>query len=158
MITKDIQAILQSASTNSTAFQSIVITSLQTIATILEKEKRASKEALSLGQQVKMHRMITRLEDLQLLLKGVLNKQGQMLLNLQVSFKSDALDSFGGSWWACVDELVETIEHGIDCIGSIIKSQPEKSLARTLGLAIIEILSGQHEELLVETGEQLIGH
>ena len=154
---KELQVLLQSANTGSTTFQSIVITSLQTLSAIQKKEVHANQAALSLGQQTKVQGMIERLEELQFMLLGALNKRGKQMLNLQKSLTPDKPDSFAGSWWDCVDELVETIALGIECIGSIIKSQPRESLARVLGLGIIDVLSEQHKALLAETDEQLIG-
>ena len=156
IILKDIQEVLQSPGTESTAFQSIVITSLQTLAAVLEKEVHANAAAISLGQQTKVQQMIMNLEEVQGLLTGVLNKQGKQLLDLQISLTSQEPDSFSGSWWTCLDELIETIGLGIDCIGSIIQSQPKESLARLLGISIIDVLTEQHKDLLAETDEQLI--
>ena len=153
---EEIQLVLQSPGTESTAFQSIVITSLQMLATIHEKEVHANEAALSLGQQTKVQRMIANLEELQRMLKGVLNKQGRQLLDLQASLISQEPDSFGGSWWSCLSELIESIRLGMDCIGSIINSQPKESLARMLGNGVINVLSNQHQALLTETDEQLI--
>ena len=153
---KEIHVLLQSPGTGSTAFQSIAITSLQTLAAILEKEFQANEAAISLGQQTKVQQMIVNLEELQHLLNGVLNKQGKQLLDLQIALTSQEPDSFGGSWWTCVSELIETIGLGIDCISSIIKGQPKESLARMLGAGVIGVLAAHHKELLVETDEQLI--
>lgn len=153
---KNIQVLLQSASTDSTAFQSIVITSLQTIEAIQLKEVRANEAAISLGQHTKIQRMIKHLDELQVVLSGVLNKQGKQLLHLQKSLIPPDSDSFAGSWWSCVQDLVETIALGIDCIGSIIKSQPKESIAHLLGIGIIDILSEQHKELLFEADVQPI--
>lgn len=154
---KEIQSLLQSPGTGSTAFQSIVITSLQTLSAILEKEVHANEAAISLGQQTKVQEMIGNLQELELLLKGVLNKQGKQLLDLQISLTSQEPDTYSGSWWTCLSELIETIGLGIDCIGSIIKSQPKESLARMLGVGVIDVISEHYKQLMAETDEQLIG-
>ncbi|MBX2822822.1 MAG: hypothetical protein KTR29_24200 [Rhodothermaceae bacterium] len=152
----EIQQMLQSPGTGGTAFQSFVITSLQMLATIHEKEVHANEAALSLGQQTKVQRMMGNVEELQRLLKSVLNKQGKQLLDMQIALTSKEPEPSSGSWWACLDELIETIGLGIECIGSIIRSQPKESLARMLGAGVIDVLSVQHKELLAETDEQLI--
>ena len=150
-----ISTLLNAARTDSTAFQSIVVTTLQILDTIHQTECMANQAALSLGQQVKVQQKIDELEGLQSTLNQVLSKQGRQILSIQQAIPHDKNPAIT-SWWHCVNSVVETLSMGIDCIGSIIKSQPKESTARSLGYMIIDILSDQHQAYLAETDKQLI--
>ena len=150
-----ITTLLNAAHTDSTAFQSIVVTSLQILDAIHQSECIANQAALSLGQHDKVQQKISELEELQFALKKALSKQGQQILSLQQPIPPDQ-NAAMSSWWHCVDCVVETLSMGIDCIGSIIKSQPKESAARSLGALIIDILSEQHRAYLAETDNELI--
>lgn len=147
--------LLETARTESTAFQSIAVTSIQILDSIHKLECIANDAALSLGQHDKVQENITELEHMQHALLGVLNKQGKQILSLQKTLDSMEKAPLT-SWWTCVDNVLETLSTGIDCIGSIVKSQPKDSAARALGTLVIDVLEDQHRDYLAEIDTQLI--
>ena len=151
---EDIRNLLNSVNTDGTAFQSIVATSLQTLKAVRQKVLQATRAALSLGQQTKMDAKISELNEVEDLLKGVLGVQGKQILSFQASLIGE--EASAASWWACIEELSETLALGIDCMGSIIKSQPKESPAHVLGAYIISVLTEQHQEFLSETNERYV--
>ncbi len=149
-----IQALLDSASVESTAFQSVLVTSLLTLNTVREQELRTEQAAISLGQQMKVRNLIHAIESVQSVLRSGLNRQGQKILILQKK-KIHIGDTRCTSWWDCIAAAIETLTRGIDCIGSIINGQTKNSPARNLGLLVKSVLLNHHRELLAESDEAL---
>ena len=152
---EEIVLFLESAPTESTAFQSILVNSLQLLDAVHTQEVLANEAAISLGQQVKVEQMITTIESLQRVLRQALNKQGHQILLLQNKTTFNNLSEPCNSWWDCVAETLETLTIGIDCIGSFVKGQPKESPVQTLGALINSLLMNQYKEFSAEIDEQL---
>ena len=150
----DIRSHLEGAYTESTAFQSVLVTSLRVLEDIYNRELQANAAAISLGQQHKMQQMLTSLQQVQDALGDSLTKQGAKILALQHKTVIKESAPPCTSWWECVDATIETLMTGIDCIDSVIKHEPRNSPIQVLGSKITTFLAQQHKEFVSEIDEQ----
>jgi hypothetical protein len=135
-------------------FQSVAVTGLQLLHSILQRDRQALAAAISLGQREKLENMIGALEALSETLKQSLSQQGAQMLDLCAAAdeKNGAatLETDEDSWWFALTEALESIEGGIEQMDSLADGQPEESAPHRLSDLLAEVLRRQHEELLRE--------
>ncbi|PSQ84288.1 MAG: hypothetical protein BRD44_01505 [Bacteroidetes bacterium QS_7_67_15] len=135
-------------------FQSVAVTGLQLLHSILQRDRQALAAAISLGQREKLENMIGALETLSETLKQSLSQQGAQMLDLCAAAdeKNGAatLETDEDSWWFALTEALESIEGGIEQMDSLADGQPEESAPHRLSDLMAEVLRRQHKELLRE--------
>lgn len=132
----------------SVACQSVAIAVLQTLNRVLERERLASKAAISLAQGEKLERMIQTSEAALDALEKGLNAQGNHMLNLCAD--ADVAPPEDSSWWFALTETIETIENGTQRILSLASAQPKGGPARQLSTIAVQLLRNKHHQLLSE--------
>ena len=133
---------------SSVAFQSLAVASLQTLHTVLARERQAKGAAISLAQGEKLKRMIQRLESTADAVGEVLDAQGNQMLHL--SADEAGAHEADNSWWFALAECIEAIEDGTARILSLAAGQPKNGAGRKLSAIIVRLLREHHHQLLVE--------
>lgn len=144
----NLNALAQRVNTQSISFQSVLVAAVQIMDKVYSCEQRISDAAISLAQKRKMAEMVTRTKLLRFSLFDLLNDQGSRILELQAN-SPDGIEK-NVSWWYHITEGIETLEVGIDWIGSLISGQSQDSPVRELSNLIAELLREHYEELLKE--------
>ena len=152
--TDRLQALIESVNTDTIAFQSVLVSAIQILDRVYLEEQRIAHVAISLAQRRKMADMVTRIKLLRFSLRAILNDQGMRILQLQS--KPQNREDMQISWWYHLTEGIETLESGIDWIGSIISGQPHDSPARKLSDLIAGLLRSHYDELLKEAEHWLM--
>lgn len=145
--------LLKTPEVNTTAVQSVLVTAIQILQNVRRTESMSWRASISLAQGENLNAMVEETTTMLELLKQALNEQGQRVLTI-VSAPS-VTDKSPLSWWFSLAESIETINSGIDWIGSIISGQPEGSPARRLSGAVSDLLQRHYSIFLAEAEEWL---
>lgn len=133
---------------SSVAFQSLTVAALQTVRTVLSRERKAAEAAISLAQGEKLEQMIQTLESTAGALSEVLDAQGSLMLNLTPHEEASPEDH--NSWWFALTESIQSIEDGTNRILSLSAGQPKGGAGRRLSAVMVRLLRSQHQQLLAE--------
>lgn len=133
---------------NSVAFQSVAVAALQTLDSVMEAEKKAAAESISLAQGEKLRSMIQSAEETAEAISDALDAQGAHILNLTPD--SSAPEEGDKSWWFALTETIQCIEDGSERLLSLASGQPKGGPARRLCSVVVRLLRKQHHDLLVE--------
>lgn len=134
--------------TSSVAFQSLAVTTVQTLRSVLARERHAAEATISLAQGEKLQRMIESIESTIEVIAEVLDAQGSHMLSLSAAEKGPSDDD--NSWWFTLAECIEAIETGTKRILSLAAGQPKGSAGRRLSSVVVRLLRDHHHQLLVE--------
>ena len=135
------------AGRDTTIFQAVVVTSLQTLHRVLDRERQAAAAAISLAQGDKMRDMVRATEAMIAALTATLSKQGSKMLHLCSGTRSTRGEA---SWWFALTETIEALEEGKERMAAIVYGQPKGAPARTLSSLVVRLLHHQHNALLAE--------
>ena len=152
---ENLRSLAHNTNIDSTAFQSVLVSAIQVLDQVFLAEKHIATAAISLAQKRKLANMVERIKFAQFSSRALLNDQGTRILQLQ-NPSSATEDDSSISWWFHLTEGIETLEEGINWIGSIISGQPADSPARKLSQIIAGLLRSHYDELLEEAENWLM--
>lgn len=133
---------------SSVAFQSLAVTCLQTLWTVLEQERQAEAAAISLAQGEKLQHLIHTLESTAEAVADLLDAQGSRMLTFRSEEALTADED--NSWWFALAESIQAIEDGTTRILSLAAGQPKGGAGRRLSAITARLLRSHHHKLLVE--------
>ncbi len=145
--------LLNAPEVHTTAFQSVLVTAIQILQNVRHRETMSWRASISLAQGENLSAMVDETNAMLELLKQALNQQGQRVLSI-VSVPP-ITDKSPISWWFSIAESIETLNSGIDWIGSIVSGQPKDSPARRLSGAVTQLLQLHYNIFLGEAEEWL---
>ena len=145
---EQLNALARHVDTETTAFQSVLVSAIRILDLAYDAEHRIATAAISLAQKRKLDEMVGRIHVIRFMCRSLLNAQGARILQLHTEEPRHEEQSV--SWWFYLTEGIETLERGIDWIGSIISGQPAGSPSRKLSDIIAALLRGHYDELLKE--------
>lgn len=144
------RALAEREKTAGVAFQSVVVAVLQVIDRVRCAERQAAEASISLGQREALDEMTAGLDATSVALRGMLSQQGEKMHNLSTACRIDDAEP---SWWFALSEAIETVERAIECVTSIVSSQPKGCASRMLSSIVARQLRGHHHALLGEANE-----
>lgn len=147
-----LQALIEDADQNGTAFQSVAVAAVQILDRALCYEREAAEAALSLGQQEKLESMVETVERAATVLRNALNAEGTKVMHLCAE-DTQFTPADNQPWWFALTDALEVLEEGTGRMASLTTAQPDGSPARTLSRLIAQLLRGHHDELLLEADD-----
>ena len=152
-LTQPLYELLEAPEVNTTAFQSVLVTAVQILQNVRRAETMSWHASISLAQGENLSAMVDETNAMLTMLKQALNEQGARVL--AIASVPPAMDKSPISWWFSLAESIETINSGIDWIGSIISGQPKNSPARRLSGVVSQLLQQHYNTFLTEAEEWL---
>ena len=130
---------------DSTALQSIILTSLGTLDDVQLRQKIAASAALSLGQREMLKGMIDETEAM----KGALNARLRTGAQEELLVEAAPTEA-DGSWWFALTETIEALDDGVSRLSGLVAGQQKGCTSRTLSGLVIRLMRRQHGMLLAE--------